>query len=257
MVGNIKKIFSFFREKFMLCNYYYEVAVEAFFVGFWSDIAFTALPLVLLVITKYVIGDPVGDIFLSSDFSFVIIILLGIDVGNFITMKVQFQKDISWRLDGGQRMLTASLIIASILLPIIIIFEKSNINIVKNTELIKYINIILTIIAIMFALANAYVRLFIEKMRSGFFPVKVSKKIFSRIMYENINRAKSSVMGLNHAIARRRYLKLVCNQANKSVDWDISLVKDMLKQIELVEENIASLKIKLNEDILQLKQNMP
>lgn len=244
------KLIRYITETRSVFSYYFDILADSFFVCFWSDIAFTVLPFVLIVLTKLCIGEAIGDIWLSSEFSFVVIVLLGISIGNFVAIKVSFQQgDLSYRLDGGQKTLIVALIFASVLLPIAIMSEKlDGIKIFRNHDLLVLANKALAVAAVIFALANAYSRLLGSRMRNGVFPARVSKKVYFRIMNENIDKATSSVAMLNTALAAREHMRLTSNNVNCSPEWDVCTTEEMLHKVELLEKNLTRLKSKLAGD---------
>lgn len=97
-----------------------------------SDLLFTLLPILLVIIFRWISTGEFKYLFGSSDWSFVIIVLLGINIGNTIELKIHYQKDYSYRLYLLTRVQIFLIVLGGIVLFFSIIKDNPQIQIDTN-----------------------------------------------------------------------------------------------------------------------------
>lgn len=100
------------------------VISRAFLKALSNDYMFTLLPIAIIGMIRGATGNLGSDIWLWPDWSFASIVLLGASISKYIHAKSGYEKDFSFRLFLGVRLMTFLLILAVVTLSLAILKES-------------------------------------------------------------------------------------------------------------------------------------
>ncbi|MCI5164830.1 MAG: hypothetical protein D3903_01770 [Candidatus Electrothrix sp. GM3_4] len=197
---------------------------ELFKKFFLSDLTFTFLPLIIVIILKYSSGES-GDIFLLPDWSFVSIIISSLTLIRFIELKVVYQKDTSGR-SVVLAMVSIVLVIFSVL-SLTLHTMKAYVDKINIEFILIFQFVVLAVSVILLYCSHRYrERLCFERRE---FPKNISANEFDWYLSENLKDARKSI-------------QVTCAALNKDYDFfsgqeDIDNITEYEKQemIRLIE----------------------
>src|SRR5688572_519881 len=106
-----------------------ELAKKIFLLWSMGEMAFTILPIVVIIIVNVSYGNNLLDTFLLPDWSFASIILYGISILRLIQIKAEYQKSISYRLYSGTNLYIVCCILSAVILVLAVIRQQNGQNI--------------------------------------------------------------------------------------------------------------------------------
>lgn len=121
---------------------------ELFSVWFFGELAFTLLPIGIILGINLAFKETLANIFLLPDWSFGAIVLYGVAIGLLLEIKTKYQKDSSYKVFTGTRLFTIFVIASSVVLVLVLLIQKEvtiDSQFVSTSQMFLFLNSILAV----------------------------------------------------------------------------------------------------------------
>ncbi|WP_373070345.1 hypothetical protein [Sulfurimonas sp.] len=236
MIKYFRNKLNSFSIELKAINNIFEVS---FFKFIFSDLAFTVLPLLIIVFISFAMNDNKIELLSSPELSFASIVLYGITVTHFIELKTKYQSDFSYKLEVGSRLFII-LLIFSVLTLSLSVLVKYEVDINKQFVYTTQISLFIFSIFSVFVSHFAKERINYDKQLIS----KVSKDKYYKFILDSADRAKKETLYIEYAL-RKKNNKLLFSEDK---DFDIienNKIKELEDSIKNIELNIKKLQVNL------------
>ena len=202
---------------------------------FLADIAYTLLPIGIIIVIKSFISHQTDFLFLSPEWSFATIVTFGVAITSAVEVKTEYQKDRSPKVYILTRMLIILLIFAVLVLGLVVIRMEGFV-VIDDNRLSSY-QILLFLLSV-FSLFVAHTAKEQVKRENIKFPKEMTLRRYYNSLQENLEIVNKKIISTKIALVKRQELNF-----NKSPNHEQELNikernRDLADLILRVEKNI-------------------
>lgn len=173
---------------------------------FFTDVVFTLLPIVIIIIIDYLTIGKIDILYLSPIWSFATIVYLGLSITKFIEMKAKYQRDLSAKIYYGTRFYIILMIFTVIVLCLLLLRDKG-LNI--NTKLLWRMQMFFFTLSVTNVFIGSFFKeLYLENYKiKKKLPISLNNKEYYNFLSDSLNKTYEELMYLRFAIKRKPYAK--------------------------------------------------
>ncbi len=243
LLAILKKLF---KNVSKFSNRIIEVVFD-FLAWFLEDAAFALLPIAVIVSVKYLSTGNFDILYLSPEWSFPTIVLVGTGITTLIKLKTEIQRDFSTKLYTGTRLLIFYLI-ASVLVLALVIFRESKF---PTNSLSLWIAQIFLLFISLYSLYMVHV----EKLRSNKieteFPSDMGRVYYFNVLQEKLGRVRYEIRGIRFALSKHQDIQYKGIVSARDVHfWDRARKADLAVRYRTIKKEFIETEAAINKFVM-------
>ena len=199
-----KKIRNFFRFRWWGLRYEIKYWLDSLGKWFMEDIAFTLLPIFVIMFIKMLTGQNLDALYLSPEWSFATIVSYGVALTNIIKLKAEIQKDDSNSVYSMTRLIVLLLVLSVIVLALVVL--RSDKLVVLQEESLFVLQMSIFGLSIVTLLASYIGKEVAAKLKHDF-PNNLDRRKYYEFLRSSLVTALDEIAYVRYSLRRKSGLE--------------------------------------------------